>query len=500
MGSRLPRRSRALRAAPLLGLLLACGPTREAAPAPPGRILLLSMDTVRADFVEGWGGRDTPHLRALAERGVRFRDSFAASSYTLPSHMSIFTGLDPAAHGVMEPESALSPQIPTLAERLSAAGYRTHGFHEGGFVQARYGFARGFDRYEKIPRLSLPRGSLPRVLAFIREAGSEPYFLFLHTYAAHGPYGGYERYRREAPERGLPSPAEVRRLDDAYRRPDGEPAPDLPPDVRSALLVYNQLIERFADRAWAVPVPLERDFVDTPHFERDIRAVRESYRRRIQEIDAAVGAIDALLEELGQRDDTLWIVTSDHGEAFFEHGLYRHSYVPFDEVMRVPLLVDYPRLLGAGGGREIPGPVWHLDIQPTVLALCGLDAEPQSGGLDLTPVLAGRARIPADRALFPLVLEHVAERDPGRRIAVEGGLKLIQGHERFGDERGLLFDLLRDPGERENQRAARPGDVRRLVQRFGRYERTLQAPAAARRTPPLTEEEREGLRALGYVQ
>jgi hypothetical protein len=174
----------------------------------PGRIILLSMDTVRADAVDS--AELAPNLAAVAEQGVRFEAFYAASNYTIPSHMSIFTGLDPAEHGVTLAHARLSPSVPTLAELLGEAGYRTRGFHEGGFIEARFGFARGFEVYRRYPRVEVVREALPAVLEWMGDRGSEPYFLFLHTYAAHFPYGGFDRYRREHPERGLPTDATLR--------------------------------------------------------------------------------------------------------------------------------------------------------------------------------------------------------------------------------------------------------------------------------------------------
>jgi arylsulfatase A-like enzyme len=158
------------------------------------------MDTVRSDRVND---ATAPALGAIAGGGVRLPRFYAASSYTIPSHMSIFTGLDPAAHGVHRQRSALAPEVATLAEVLAEAGFRTQAFHEGGYVEGRFGFARGFEDYRRAPRIAVAREVLPDVVTWIRAHADERWFLFLHTYAAHSPYGGYDRYRAEAPERGL---------------------------------------------------------------------------------------------------------------------------------------------------------------------------------------------------------------------------------------------------------------------------------------------------------
>jgi len=178
--------------------------------ARPGRIILFSMDTVRADRVNCYGTTSTtPNIESIAQEGVRFTDFYAAASFTLPATMSIFTGLDAIEHGLWNEAAVLAPEVPTLAQLLRKAGYRTQAFHEGGYVDPEFGFDRGFDRYDAYPQRKVVEESLWSILDWMRSAGNEPYFLFLHTYAAHDPYGGFERYRREHPERGLPTPEQI---------------------------------------------------------------------------------------------------------------------------------------------------------------------------------------------------------------------------------------------------------------------------------------------------
>jgi arylsulfatase A-like enzyme len=495
-------------AAAALGLA-ACG----GAPARPGRIVLLSMDTVRADRVSGWAADEpTPVLAEIAAGGVRVRRFYAASSYTIPSHMSLFTGLDAAEHGVHEEDARLDPAVPTLALLLWNAGFRTQAFHEGVYVAPRFGFDRGFETYREVGRNALPNQALPEVLAFLRAQGERPYFLFLHTYAAHFPYGGFARYRDAQPERGLPSDAELAEW--RRRWPRGRPsettvAARVPPATHLLCTLYNQFAEARGEMLGCGSNELPPGFAATPHFEDDVAALRRSYDARIASIDGALGAIRATLLELGQWEDTLLVVTSDHGEAFFEHGHYRHDYVPFDEVLRVPLVISWPAGLGGRAGAVLEGLAWHPDLFPTLLGLAGLRAEPRAAALDLGPALRGEATLPDGRAVFPAVLQaaHLPQ-EPLRRVAVQGDEKWIEGHPRFGDADGLLFDVARDPGERENLRATRPGRAAALRQLAGAYAARLEprpvARQAGREDPataaPLPAEEREKLRALGYLE
>ncbi|MFP8874843.1 MAG: sulfatase-like hydrolase/transferase, partial [Myxococcota bacterium] len=213
--SRSVRFAAALALLALLGWVMGCGEgTVSTDGLRPGRIILVSMDTVRADHVSGYGVRETtPTLAEIAAEGVLLQSFYAASSYTLPSHMSIFTGLDPGEHGVLRDEAELNPGVPTLPEILEKAGYETAAFHEGGYVSPRYGFARGFGSYRELPRLAAVEGALPDILSWLRSHRAQPYFLFIHTYAAHYPYGGWDRYREAAGEgRDLPDRAEIEGL------------------------------------------------------------------------------------------------------------------------------------------------------------------------------------------------------------------------------------------------------------------------------------------------
>lgn len=480
-------------AGPALLALVGCGAGET---PPPQRIVLVSLDTVRASSVSGYGDADTtPTLLEIAGEGVLFRNTVAASSYTIPSHMSIFTGLDPAEHGVHEFHARLAPEVDTLASRLKAAGYRTQAFHEGGFVDARFGFGRGFDEYRELPRQAVLDERLPEVLDWIRSTAETPYFLFLHSYSAHFPYGGYERYRREHPERGLP-PAEV-----LARVTPAESAAD--PALHHDCTLYNQLAERQAAVLSCGERKAGEAFRRSPHFAADLRAIRRSYRERIRRLDAALGRIRAALRERGQWQDTLLVVTSDHGEAFFEHGIYGHPFVPFDEVLRVPLVIAYPRLPAGARGRVEPGLVSHLDLLPTVLSLAGQPVPEGLQGQDLSPVLHGRSSVAPDRTVYAGVLR-VAHKPqvPLRRVVVTPALKFIEGHASFGDAEGLLFDWHADPAERENLRTRRPDDFATLAEQAATYRTGLRpvaedAPAGA--AAPLSEDQAERLKALGYA-
>ena len=500
-----------------LGVATSCGPRAAPAPQRPARIILISMDTVRADHVSGWGDpQATPQLAAIAAEGARFQHFYSAASFTIPSHMSIFTGLDPAEHRVYGWRTRLAPEVPTLAEELRSAGYQTQAFHEGGFIAPRFGFDRGFDAYEEQPRITVVREQLPQVLAWIREHAGQPYFLFLHTYAAHSPYGGYGRYVRQHPERELPKPDQVQALIARYPAAFVRGGGFVPPQTRILCSVLNQLAERREQALACGGLELPPSFPSTPHFESDRAAFAESYRERIRLIDHAIGEIRASLVELGEWDDTLFIVTSDHGEAFFEHGgLSQHSYEPFDEVLHVPLVVSYPRVLGENAGTVVEEPTSGLDLFPTILGFAGITPPEGLRGRDLRGAMSGSESLPADRPIFSSVMRLLLNREPvpPRQVVRVGPLKWIQGHPLFGSAEPMLFDLSQDPDERHDLCAARPDDCRRMEELAAARDRTLEPrwpvdqqtgerlteDAAANEEVDVPPAEREKLRALGYA-
>lgn len=482
---------------------LACSAPRIPEGAPE-RIVLISLDTLRAD-------RLTPELMPtvleIAAEGVRFRNAWSASSYTIPSHMSLFTGLDPAEHGVSTLQARLDPEVPTLASLLRGAGYRTRAFHEGVFVDARFGFDQGFEKYEQVRYSLVSDLALNDVFAWMERMLYEPYFLFLHTYAVHFPYGGYDDYRERVPERNLPT------REDLLERRKSVQAGGEDPTLHYHCTLYNQLAQQRNSMLDCGDNRPDSRFTDQPHFEADREAIERSYDERVRHVDHLVKLVRDQLRATGQWEDTLLVVTSDHGDAFYEHGLYRHSFVPFDEALRVPLVISWPRALADLEQRELDGVVSHLDLLPTLLGLVGVPAPEPRQGRNLAPVIAGEDRIEDDRTVFPGVLRAAQlEQVPLRRVLVGGDRKWIQGHSLFGDAEGYLFDLARDPGERDNLRTERPDEWAALQREARAYDEGLAParPVDQKTGRPLAEaaeqpafeglepEALERLRALGY--
>ncbi len=349
----------------LLGLGLLAAIAGSACTGPPAATrgyVLISIDTLRADRLGCYGHeRDTsPFIDSLAARGVLFENAYVQLPGTLPSHMSIFTGLYPAEHGVYPPNGVLSKRITTLPELFSVHGFRTAGHTEGGYMHGAFGFARGFDEFsdeswkveDDIER------TLARGIEFLEGlAPQDRFLLFLHTYAVHDPY----------PDVRSP---DAQYFDfSAYLEPywpDDPPADSVEP-TGPRLAELNRRRE----------VPNEEV----------LAYYRAAYDAQIRYVDDRLRDFFGRLEDLGLADDVTLVLTSDHGEEFAEHGQMLHEQV-FRETLHVPLIVVHPDF---AAGRRVEEVVQSIDIAPTLKELAGIESSWRVSGRSLVPLLTGDA-------------------------------------------------------------------------------------------------------------
>lgn len=301
------------------GLLTSCSPP-PASSTPPRRVLLVTLDTTRADRLGcyGYAGASTPALDRLAASGVRFEHAVAPSPTTLPSHATILTGALPARHGVRNNATyRLGPDLATLPERFREAGYRTGAVVASAILDSRFGLDRGFEEYDdaipapgegllRVPERPAAEVSR-RALDWIRRQGEERWFLWVHYFDPHFEY----------------SPAEP-------------------------------FAARFAGRP---------------------------YDGEIASMDAALGVLLQDLRTRGLLEDTLVAVAADHGESLGEHGERSHGVFVYASTMRVPLLLAWER--GLPRGRVVRGLVRLADLAPTILDHAGLPALEAAQGQSL---------------------------------------------------------------------------------------------------------------------
>jgi arylsulfatase A-like enzyme len=335
-------------------------PAAEAAPATRG-VVLISIDALRADALGAYGATrpTTPFLDRLARRAVVFENAFCQIPSTLPSHLSMFTGLYPTQHGVLPPSGVLSAAIPTLPELLRAGGVRTFGHSEGGYVQGGYGFARGFEEWTDTPWAAdtdVERTFRRGLESLSKVAPGERFFLFLHTYTVHDPF---------APPPGY-----------AERFWSGPPPAGAFPASGSELAAFNR-----GERAAVAGAA---------------GWYRALYDAGVRYLDDVLADFFAELERSGLAQETTVVFTSDHGEEFLEHGRFVHTQL-YPECLRVPLVIVHPALRAP---RRVRALAQTVDLAPTVLDLSGAEVpaglagrslRPELGATDAGAAAAGRA-------------------------------------------------------------------------------------------------------------
>jgi arylsulfatase A-like enzyme len=437
-------------------LATACAAPEEPA-APAHGILLVGLDTLRADGLGAYGNPRpvSPVFDGLAERGVLFENAVSNASWTLPGFIAILSGDHPSAR-VFQGRLRVAG-----ATRLRDAGYRTAAFTEGGYVSRQFGFDLGFETFweETAPVIAAPSPdtgvakTFGKARAWLREHGREPFFLFVHSYEPHVPY------QRLTFTEGLASGG----LGGPYDR------------IQNNRVLTGEIPSTEVERAW----------------------VRALYDGGVAEADRELGGLLAVLDELGVTDRTVVVVTSDHGEQLGEHdvqALGLHGQTLWDTVLHVPLLVVDPRRGDAG--RRVTTQVRTVDVMPTLLELAGLPPEAGLDGRSLLPVMAGRET--ADRPAY----SELRHRENGALRAATlrtGRHKLHLNPGEPARETLELYDLARDPAEQEDLALAQPEERNRLNRELQRWVSRIEGRGQPWRRPmDIGADLQDRLKALGY--
>lgn len=439
------------------------------APVPRGaeerNVILLSVDTLRADHLSSYGYvHDTaPFMQErFGEHGTVFESLVAAATITTPSHATMFTSLMPVTHGTVDGLRVLPKNLPTLAEWVRHQGRTTAAITENGWLSIRHGFGRGFESFveNRSSNIMDPEGQVDRTFAqaraWLERNRDKRFFLFLHTFQVHTPYAPPARYR------------------DLFAEHEGE---NIDEDSPSHL-------------RWMAD------------YDREIRYVDDELRRLFETLD-----------ELDLGRDTVFILTSDHGEAFLEHGLLEHGSRLDEEVVRVPLL-----MWGGGvpAGRRIEVSVAHLDLMPTILDFLRLASPPGIQGWSLRPVLDGHDGAPfvsrpvysESRGTMALGPDRsIRIFDPPAFLVRVGDRKLTRYRTEGGGLRYEYYDLASDPQERRDLYPTRPdeaGDLFELLESYEERGRALRASIdhgePDSQAVELDPRQQEKLRALGYLR
>jgi arylsulfatase A-like enzyme len=469
-------------------LALACGgPARE---AHPRNVLVILVDTLRADHLTPYGyERDTSPAvqRLLADRGTVVETAYAPASWTLPSMVGLMTGRWPGQLAGGEGAFAIPDGVPTLAERFAARGFETAAFYGNPTLHAGNGFARGFATFytppPEIASLSLHADDLNRrAVPWLEEHQHRPFFLYVHYLDPHDPYEN----------------------------------PDMPGGRSPWMPDYDgPLTGASVHGVYAGSVPLTDP-------ERDVAYLTALYDGEVRYVDRHIGELLAALdpEVLAH---TLVVLTSDHGEELYDHGGWKHGESVYEEQIRVPLVLRWD----AGGipaGGRLAGTVRLLDLAPTLLAAAGpvpgrdpeTEEQPEQedfDGVDLLPALTEGAPLPRR----PAYARHFG-RGPLRVAAVLDGRKLLlfdaaapfeprdslEEHLWRLDLERLepveLYDLQADPREQRNLAASRKDAVPSLARILGYHLDRELGEGLRLKIPAAAEEEADGARLGGRLE
>ena len=400
---------------------------RRMPPSAPPNVVLISIDTLRADRLPHYGySRPTaPKLLAWANRrAVTFRRAVAASPWTIPSHVSMFSGLDALRHGVNDPVP-VPLRLELMAELFREAGYGTLAITGGGFMRPQRGFAQGFDRYRYWPDSKSEQeldAGIDRALEWVDEFQDRPFLLFFHTFEVHYPFRRREPYfTRLAGEQAALSPEVHIGLN------------NVPPVAEEGFRLSRQFFWKKEKTA------IER----SPVAAAEIEEISGRYDSGIAYTDERLGRLLARLEERGLDRRTVIVVTSDHGEALGEKGFAGHAYL-YDWNLLVPLLIAVP---GDGGGRVVEDQVRSVDLLPTLTDLAGLETPRGLDGASLVPLLEGR------EAAHPRAAwSYAAFSNRGLALRFDNRLKYLYNNTAWAPLQGReeLYDLRQDPGEEQD--------------------------------------------------
>lgn len=448
------------------GLLNACAPREaEPAPRPPPNLLLIVLDTLRADHLGcyGYARNTSPRIDALASGATLYRRAVATAPWTVPTHASLFTGMFPFEHGAhtykgSAPADVIHPlheSHVTLAEVLRNEGYTTAAFvANAGYLDPWFQLNQGFDTYQ-VKYVWSPAVN-QRAFEWLDRNGDEPFFLFLNYMDTHRVYN-------TTPRPGfLETPA-----------------------VRDRGALLDALIDRVLPAEELLPEDLARRVID-------------QYDTAVANVDEAVGALLDKLVAMGLYEQTMIVLTSDHGEYFGEHHLVEHSKDIYQPALEVPLIIKAP---GQRTGSIDDGLVSSVDVPRLVLSQFPTELSAKCAGL--FPNAPGNHAVVSENYFTrakDLYNKRWGHRFNRIRTAIyEWPYKYI----RSSDGRHELYNLPDDPAELNNLLAAEPQIAARLAARLETFQsrrRSAGGSVGTTSAPAEPDEELlDRLRSLGYI-
>ena len=437
-------------------------------------IILISIDTLRADHLGcyGYGRKTSPNIDSLVSDSAVFRNTYASSPWTLPSHVSLLTSLSGIHHQVYFEDEKMDPSLITLADILRQHNFFCSAITGGGFASSVYGFSKGFDSYLQARSGIYQSHSAEWTFAAVSEwldyNKDKNFFLFVHTYQPHNPYS-------------CPPPYGTMFLDEDAKWQKI----DLLRHVGGKRGVFK-----------ALPEEERKNIIDL--YDGEIRYTDEMLIKPLIE----------RLKELELYDQTMIILTSDHGEEFFDHKGWEHGHTLYDELLKVPLIIKFPK--SKFTGKKVASIVRLVDILPTILDEMRLNLpEIAIDGQSLIPLLKGKEN--KDRIFYADKANNVLKSHIPQKISVNlEKNKLILNKKftekdlaffRFPPPAALpveLYDLSRDFSEKEDIAEERVKIVNQLI----RLIEEISGKVKKRDTQKaeIDEDIKEQLRALGYLR
>ncbi len=394
--------------------------TAKAGPQQIKHIILLTIDTLRADFISCYNSdyTRTPNIDSIAEDGIRFENAMATSPWTLPSFASLFTGLSPDVHMTTKLNHRLPDSLETIAEVMQENGYRTATVGLNKVLTDNYGTLQGFQQrcfFPKSSRGESYAADLLRLLfkntfsekatttdltdytiGWLKKHADEDFFLWLHYYDPHLPYSPPKAF---------------------------QPTLELEQNIGDVL----DEEERISIRSGTlVPDAVEREWI------------RQLYIGEIHYVDDNIGRLLAVLDDLGIYEECLIVVLSDHGEEFWEHQGFAHGHTLYQELLHIPLIIKLPGARYAQS--RVEQRVSLERVKPTLLDLCGIDSHPELYKTSLAPLWEEKSGKHEDEIIFATGMLFYEE----QRALLFDDFKYIQY---MISDKELAYDLKKDPFE-----------------------------------------------------
>lgn len=427
----------------------------------PRVFVMIVLDTLRYDHtsVYGYHRRTTPFMEKLAQDGVIYKNAFSSTSWTLPAHVSLFSGKDLSEHGVVAPEHSISESYPLAAEVFQDRGFVTAAFTGGGFVEDSYGFYRGFQYYSNAPGNVFSMNSAERVFNhfknYIKRYHGQDLFIFLHTYQVHAPYKAPRRY-----------------IDAIDSNIDG-----------NLLGISHYIKEK----------------------KRYYQALEKADRQRLIDLydasilyadEVLVGGVMNYLKEYGFYENAMIAVLSDHGEEFYDHGSWEHGHTLYNELIQIPLILKFPGSTNKGIEEGLTS---ISDIPGLMLESAGLEFSPQDFPVNIG---APDRRLPVLFPVSPIIKQFLS-----KVSFVDENYHFI--FNRIDEKKLDFFDpspgkipvyelyLRSDPHEKHNVYKTYFREVLRFKKYLKEIERKLEA--LKRRNRTLDKDLEKKLKSLGYL-